>query len=754
MENEQYFVQGQPIIKYGPLLYYQLKELYINEVINDHTFITTSSALRQFEKAKRSTPNLNALPVISDDPLLWKPIRSAMHIHAKLEDALSTFHKSDPARSAPNIGDETKSTDHSSNNGVNFQVNMNVNGPNAPTNLNINITSNNNNNNNHSADNSSLSHHMHSPRYMKALLHRCQTLQANNEHLMAVNKDVQAQRNMLTAKYESQFTEMQSKVARQLEEYKLQCNALRAEIRRLSSTPASSATATTINSEQQQLISDNQRLHEQHTKLLQEKITLDLNLSYYQMRCKVLQTQVDSDAFDHDRYQLQLGELKEQLLHKDTMLASHSFLVDSLLKQTVAEFIPYSSAMNEAEGGNHNEYTYHQHTLQRNVIRLDALKTSELSTWFSYAQKFFATMEMLSEHESISRRQRLRVKNVVNMLGEKIKALNVDNLSQTELVTLSRDLKQAYDVISSEQHMKEYELSMQRKELLRNMPMTTMSPLLPSLPQQQSALALSQGVSAASLVEEHDDDDHEPLSFASMSLIEMQPGANGTGNRNPSLHSMSPSLSRVDSVIAKHRKKSETIKGSGLPQVQVQSRLLTDQDSLNWYLNQQKGKKESHHHKDVVVNKEAVASSPRLCDHSSSPRVHNGSHHVLNPKSPVHAKSSSALNTVDKYSHYSAFNTTRSNKRPRSIRQNKKQNDSMTSLSALSSVGGDCIEYDDDDDASSVGSALSPREERPEKRVAFDTPNPTLQVTLEENKESNDNDETALSADILSFFAM
>ena len=47
----------------------------------------------------------------------------------------------------------------------------------------------------------------------------------------------------------------------------------------------------------------------------------------------------------------------------------------------------------------------------------------------------------------------------------------------------------------------------------------------------------------------------------SLSMMDIQPG---NFSRNQSLHSLSPSLDGTESIIAKHRKKSGTIKGSGL----------------------------------------------------------------------------------------------------------------------------------------------------------------------------------------------
>ena len=73
--------------------------------------------------------------------------------------------------------------------------------------------------------------------------------------------------------------------------------------------------------------------------------------------------------------------------------------------------------MSEIEG-NHNELTHSKHSINRNVIRLNALKVSELLSWHNYSTKFHLAMDILSEYELASRRSRSRMKNVVSMLGD------------------------------------------------------------------------------------------------------------------------------------------------------------------------------------------------------------------------------------------------------------------------------------------------------------------------------------------------
>merc|ERR1712173_500412 len=87
--EEEYFVQSQPLIQYGPLTLDQLKELYIHEVVDDNTYITTSSSLASFEKSKKGN---NAFHILPNQEPLWSPINAMdSSIYNELEEAMTPY---------------------------------------------------------------------------------------------------------------------------------------------------------------------------------------------------------------------------------------------------------------------------------------------------------------------------------------------------------------------------------------------------------------------------------------------------------------------------------------------------------------------------------------------------------------------------------------------------------------------------------------------------------------------------------------
>lgn len=328
--------------------------------------------------------------------------------------------------------------------------------------------------------------------------------------------------------------------------------------------------------------------------------------------------------------------------------------VNSLLKNSITELIPYQAPLTEIEG-NHNAVTKSKHSIDRNMIRLDALKVSELLSWHNYSTKFYLSMDILSEYEGASRRARSRMKNVVSMLGEKVKSLNIHNLTPSELVALSRDLKQSYETISSEQHLKEYELQNQRREFMKHTPMQPKTPYNIVSPLAPTNMMLNRAVSAGTyLGNDNDITDHGyGISFGSMASLSMMDIQPGNFSRNHSLHSLSPSLDGTESIIAKHRKKSGTIKGSGL-------KLLTDESTLSAYLDPAKREKEL---KESHERQKSLSTSHRHQSNRSISRSHSH-RRIASMKRDNNKRNSPVLGpkkatSTSKYGHYSAFTNSR-----------------------------------------------------------------------------------------------
>ena len=637
-------------------------------------------------------------------------------------------------------------------------------------------------------------------------------MEEKNKNLNSLNKDLQNEINTLKAKYQSQFIDLKSKMFKQLEEYKKQRqgsqSSLESEINRLRNINRNSLKNNVeikhIIKENEQLSFDNNQLKKKQNKLIDEISQLQLNILYYKTRYKALESKYDLETFNYDKYYSNISDLKEQIIHKQSIINYSSQIINSLLKNTICDLIPYQISLNEIEG-KHNLLTNNKYSITRNIIRLDALKVSELLSWYNYSNKFYSAIEIITQYELISKRSRSRMKNVVGLLGEKVKSLNIHNLTPSQLISLSRDLKQSYESISSQQHLKEYELSNQRKQFMQQSslnninnnnnnnnnktPITLSSPLLPTI---------SRGISIGnniSLGNDNYDDHNYGISFGSMvslSMMDIQPG---NFSRNQSLHSLSPSLDGTESIIAKHRKKSGTIKGSGL-------KLLTDETTLSQYLDPQKvesDNKERHDRQKSLSTSHNRNTSNRSISRSHSHRVAKS-----NRNSPLGTK-------TGKFAHYSAFTNSRvkkststrntstrntstrngirhhkhlsrggnssRHKKNSSISSNKSlsrsgirsnhhfKNDSINSISALSGIGDnesrlqltdlnesyedDHDDHDDDDDEDSSTVILKPSPKK-DKKITFG---------IDENNENDDNQlpkvkEKALSNDILSFFAM
>ena len=284
-------------------------------------------------------------------------------------------------------------------------------------------------------------------------------------------------------------------------------------------------------------------------------------------------------------------------------------------------------------------------------------------------------------------------------------------------------MKQSYESISSEQHLKEYELSTQRQKLMKHEP-ASMSPsnALTHIPETPKS--------------NHGDPygHHFNSSFGSMASLSMT-DIQGNYSRNMSLHSLSPSLDGAESVISKHRTKSGTIKGSGL-------KLLTDDVTLNKYLD---GGNNNNSQRSVVKSNSV------------------GLQHKKKNRSMSTSKTLSTQPMNGKYSHYSAFKSIRNNSSRNNIgRRNKqkqhynhssissnvshrslynyprhkKDNGSIGSMSELSSVGNDNPRLD----------TIMSHEEKSAAVVHVHDEN------VDENEVESKSE--TLSNDILSFFAM
>lgn len=345
INNEQFFVQSQPLIQYGPLSFDQLKELYINEVIDDNSFIAKSSSLSSLKSPTNKTKTndtSSSFQVFPNEEQIWSQIRINHPIFSELEDAISSFNKNRPNKykkrnSDKSDGDESKSNESSKNSSsnVNFKVNMNVNGHNVPTmDMNINISS------NDSLEKSLASTNNPNNITRKAneeLKSQLQLVEEKNKNLMALNKDLQKQINTLKAKYQAQFVDLKAKMLKQLEEYKKQRQgsqtSLQSEINKLRimnrNSNKNNVDAKHLIKENEELSTDNDQLKKKQNKLIDEISEMQLNILYYKTRYKALQSKYDLETFNYDKYHSNITDLKEQLLHKQSIIEYSAQIVES-----------------------------------------------------------------------------------------------------------------------------------------------------------------------------------------------------------------------------------------------------------------------------------------------------------------------------------------------------------------------------------------------------------------------------------------
>lgn len=99
-------------------------------------------------------------------------------------------------------------------------------------------------------------------------------------------------------------------------------------------------------------------------------------------------------------------------------------------------------------------------------LRLSDERIDDLLCWHNFQLRFYQCLDIIEGYQLSSQRSRIRMRNVVSMLGEKIKSLNINDLEPLTLIVLSRDLKKSFESIASEQHLKEFELSTHKQRLL------------------------------------------------------------------------------------------------------------------------------------------------------------------------------------------------------------------------------------------------------------------------------------------------
>lgn len=286
--DDHYYVQTQPLIQYGPITMEQIKELYVNEMIDDFSFIANASDQAKSEQLSSSNSTKTGSPfrILPNDSSLWTPIRDNLALFSELEDAFTSCSKTrkNKANALQMAAHKTNGDATSKASNVNLQVNMTVNSSNIDTNsmdINMNIT-----NNAHSPRHQSFSRREH-----EALRAECRLLKEQNVNLLKMTRDLRKEITSLTAKSLSQCNALKSQMVKELEKVKNSRNAqlddLQSEIGRLRglhrNALAHKLDATSLIKENEELSAANDVLKIEQNKLIDEKAQMSGQLLYYQV---------------------------------------------------------------------------------------------------------------------------------------------------------------------------------------------------------------------------------------------------------------------------------------------------------------------------------------------------------------------------------------------------------------------------------------------------------------------------------------
>ena len=305
VSKEHFYVQTQPLIQYGPISIEQLKELYVNEMIDDYSFIAcgadklkSEQNMLQNARQKSSKNGINTdrgnphstFRILPNDSSLWTPIRSNLALFSELEDAISAFSKTRKNKASALRNQQLaahKTNPLTENSNVNFQVNMTVNGISNDANsmdINMNITN-------------SPRHQSFSRREHEALRAECRLLKEQNINLKKMMCDLKKEITTLTAKSVSQCNALKSQMVKELEKVKHSRNAqldeLQSEIARLRglqrSALAHKLDTKHLIKENEELSAANDVLKIEQNKLIDEKAQMSGQLLYYQVGIRLIQ---------------------------------------------------------------------------------------------------------------------------------------------------------------------------------------------------------------------------------------------------------------------------------------------------------------------------------------------------------------------------------------------------------------------------------------------------------------------------------
>ena len=187
-----------------------------------------------------------------------------------------------------------------------------------------------------------------------------------------------------------------------------------------------------------QLQTEIQRLHKENETLKAkcdandqtiENMTFDLQ--FYQSRCEQLSNKLDSELITFDKYQSDLMDLKQELLHKDALMTQSSTIVNLVLKNTCINTEMSNNNGNDQK--TNNESNNNNNEAKDSILRLSYDKIDDILSWHNFMIKFQQCVDLLDQYERASHRSRQRLKNMISIHSEKLKNLNLRNISHVTL---------------------------------------------------------------------------------------------------------------------------------------------------------------------------------------------------------------------------------------------------------------------------------------------------------------------------------
>ena len=241
-----------------------------------------------------------------------------------------------------------------------------------------------------------------------------------------------------------------------------------------------------LQTEIQRLYKENESLKEKCVLNEQNIENLTFDLQFYQSRCDQLSNKVHSELITFDKYQSDLMDLKQELLQKDSLMTHSTTLINLILKNTFVNIVTPNSneTTNMTTSGTSNNSNSNSNTKGNSnsssnnseegtnandkLLRLNYEKIDDILGWHNFLIKFHQCIECIDQFEKASHRSRQRLKNMISIHSEKLKNLNLRNITHVTLKEFSNKMKSSFDGILSEQHLKEFQLSTEKQKLLES----------------------------------------------------------------------------------------------------------------------------------------------------------------------------------------------------------------------------------------------------------------------------------------------